>query len=118
LLLLLWLLWFQNHVCSTFSLLAANSSSPVALQAAGSQGTPAYLPPGLVQQLFGGLLQLLPDLAAGDLQQLTLQLLLRLAKTGVSCVGCSCVWLNPAGIHSNSAPIPILSCCLFSCLCW
>ncbi|KAF6259674.1 hypothetical protein COO60DRAFT_1638236 [Scenedesmus sp. NREL 46B-D3] len=65
----------------TFSLLAANSSSPVALQA-GSQGSPPCLPAGLVQQLFAGLLQLLPDLAAGELRQLALQLLLRLAETG------------------------------------
>lgn len=70
--------------CSTFSIIAANSSSPVALQAAaaGSQAAPACLPPSLVQQLFCGLLQLLPDLAAGPLQQLAMQLLLRLAETG------------------------------------
>jgi hypothetical protein len=82
--LLLLLLLLQLFCCSTFSLLAANSSSPVALQAAGSEGAAACLPPSLVQQLFAGLLQLLPDLAAGELQQLALQLLLRLAETGMA----------------------------------
>jgi hypothetical protein len=82
------LLLLLCRTCSIFSIIAANSSSPAALQAAaaGSQGVTACLPPGLVQQLFGGLLQLLPDLAAGVLQQLALQLLLRLAETGeVTC---------------------------------
>jgi hypothetical protein len=86
---LLLLLLLLSSSRSTFATLAANSSSPVALQAAaaaaaGSQGVPACLPPALLQQLFAGLLQLLPDLAAGVLQQLSLQLLLRLAETGAA----------------------------------